>query len=89
MELVTKQDFVSFENRMITEMSKLLQSRPQEKEWLKTSDVLEILGCSPGTLQNLRINGLLASPKLMGTHYYKKSDVYTLLESNYSKKGEA
>jgi hypothetical protein len=38
----------------------------QSKQWLKSVDVRKMLNISPGTLQNLRINGTLRYTKIGG-----------------------
>jgi hypothetical protein len=43
---------------------------------------MKLLNCSPGTLQNLRINGTLPFTKMGGTIYYLYSDVVKVLTNN-------
>lgn len=84
-EIITKADFQLFKTEVFNEMKKILQySSSEQKEWLKTSDVIELLSCSPGTLQNLRINGSLPFSKMGGTIYYNRKDVFQLLNTNNS-----
>lgn len=45
------------------------------KKWLKSADVMDILQISPGTLQNLRINGILGYTKLGGIIYYDAEEI--------------
>ncbi len=52
------------------------------QQCLKSAAVMEILQCSPGTLQNLRVNGLLPYTKLGGTIYYELRDVQNLIEKH-------
>lgn len=57
--------------------------RPEEgqgKKWLKSIEVRKLLNISPGTLQNLRINGTLRFTKIGGMLYYKLEDIHKLLE---------
>jgi hypothetical protein len=81
-ELLTKADFHSLKNELIEEIKKLVQPQNDQKEWLKTADVMELLGCSPGTLQNLRVSGKLPFTKIGGTIYYSRKDVLKVLETN-------
>ena len=84
-ELITKADFHLFKEDIVQELRKILQSSPTErKEWLKTSDVIELLSCSQGTLQNLRVNGTLPFTKMGGTIYYAYKDVMKVLDQNKS-----
>lgn len=81
-ELITKADMHSLKNEIVEEIKKLFQSPTEQKEWLKSADVMKMLGCSPGTLQNLRVNGTLPFTKMGGTMYYSRKDVMKVLEGN-------
>ena len=48
-------------------------------------EVRELLGISPGTLQNLRVNGTLPYTKVGGVVYYQSDDILKMLEENRSK----
>jgi len=81
-ELLTKGDIHQLKNEIIDEIKKMFQSPLEQKEWLKSNDVMKLLNCSPGTLQNLRINGNLPFSKMGGTIYYAYSDVLKVLNGN-------
>lgn len=82
-EVLTKDDLNQFKTELFAEISKLLVATPQNKQkWLKSKEVLELLTISPGTLQNLRINGTLTFTKIGGTIYYDQEDINKLLERN-------
>lgn len=81
-ELITKADFYSLKNEIVEEIKKLIQIPSEQKEWLKSADVKNMLGCSPGTLQNLRVNGSLPFTKMGGTIYYSRNDVIKVLSGN-------
>jgi hypothetical protein len=80
-ELITSEDLKQFKNEMLSEIKQLI-SKPQgqSKQWLKSNDVRRLLKISPGTLQNLRINGKLCFTKIGGIIYYKLDDINRLLE---------
>jgi hypothetical protein len=80
-ELITSEDLKQFKNEMLSEIKQLI-SKPQgqSKQWLKSNDVRKLLKISPGTLQNLRINGKLCFTKIGGIIYYKLEDINRLLE---------
>ena len=44
--------------------------------------VRELLGISPGTLQNLRINGTLPYTKVGGIVYYDQEEIMEVMEKN-------
>jgi len=80
-ELITREDLKQFKNELLTEMKQLLKpGQGQSKQWLKSYEVRKLLNISPGTLQNLRINGTLRYTKIGGLLYYKLEDIQTLLE---------
>ena len=80
-ELITREDLKQFKNEMLTEMKHLLKpGQGQSKQWLKSVEVIKLLNISPGTLQNLRINGTLRYTKIGGMMYYKLEDIHKVLE---------
>ena len=82
-ELITKEDFENFKKELFEEIRKyrgrLKGAEPEPKEWLKSYEVRKLLGISPGTLQNLRINGTLAYTKIGGLMYYRYHDIQKLM----------
>lgn len=82
LEILTKKDLAEFKNEMLSEMRKMLQISTEQKEWLKSSEVREILKCSPGTLQHLRITGVLPYTKIGSTMYYAYGDIMKVLNGN-------
>lgn len=82
-QLTTKADLSVLENNIIQKMSDLLKEKKFEnRQWLKSKDVRRMLQCSPGTLQNLRINGTLPFTKVGGTIFYKYENVIQMLNDN-------
>lgn len=82
-ELLTKADLEKFKEELFTELRKANvhpNSKMQIKEWLKSHEVRRLLGISPGTLQNLRVNGTLPYTKIGGLMYYRYEDIRKLLE---------
>ena len=81
--VVTMEDLQQFKKELLDEIKNLLSnSAPVKKQWLKSSNVREMLGISPGTLQTLRINGTLSYTKVGGTLYYEYPDVVKIFEMN-------
>ncbi|UOE49163.1 helix-turn-helix domain-containing protein [Mucilaginibacter sp. SMC90] len=80
-ELVTKEDLEVFGNKLLEAITIILQpGKGPSKQWLKSKDVRKLLNISPGTLQNLRINGTLSYTKIGGMIYYKLEDIHKVLE---------
>jgi len=79
---VTREDFMELKAVMeqILETVKGKAAESGDKQWLRSAEVRKLLGISPGTLQNLRVNGSLPFRKIGGTMYYKLSDIHRLME---------
>jgi hypothetical protein len=86
-EIITKEDLHQFRLLLLRDLKELLGKYEQSKsEWLKSTEVRNLLQISPGTLQNLRVNGTLRYTKVGGVLYYKYEDILKLLEGNSSDK---
>ncbi|WP_091155752.1 helix-turn-helix domain-containing protein [Mucilaginibacter pineti] len=81
LEVITKEDLREFKNEMLSEIARLMRpGQGQSKQWLKSAEVRKLLKISPGTLQNLRINGTLRFTRIGSLLYYKQEDINKLLE---------
>lgn len=82
-QLITRGDLIEFRSMLVNDLKEMLHLREQQtKKWLKSNEVRKLLNISPGTLQNLRINGTLTYTKIGGTIYYDNSDIDKLLNGN-------
>jgi hypothetical protein len=84
-ELITKEDLQIFKQDVLTEIRLILKSKGanlQQKEWLKSYEVRKLLSISPGTLQNMRINGTIVFAKIGGLMFYKYEDIMKLMDDN-------
>jgi hypothetical protein len=86
-QLITLGDLEQFKMDLLNELVRILQQphQTQSKTWLKSSEVRKLLSISPGTLQNLRVNGTLPFSKIGSIVYYKQEDIFKLLEVSKSK----
>lgn len=82
--VLTTEDLMEFKIELLQEFKKLLESQTKlkPKKWLRSQEVREMLDISPGTLQNLRINGTLPYTKMGGVIYYEYADILAVLEAN-------
>jgi hypothetical protein len=82
--IITLEDLMEFKIELLEQIKKIVESQNTAsiKKWLKSTEVRKLLNISPGTLQNLRINGTLAYTKIGGTIYYANQDIDKLLENN-------
>ena len=83
LEVITREDLNEFRSLLLNDLKEIIQSKPQQvKQWLKSNEVRKLLNISPGTLQNLRINGTLTFTKIGGIMYYNYSDIEKVLKGN-------
>jgi hypothetical protein len=82
-QILTTEDLHDFKIELIDEFKKLLRQNGIQpvKKWLKSPEVRKLLSISPGTLQNLRINGTLPFTKIGGVIYYDYEDIQKMLQS--------
>lgn len=78
-QVVTKRDLLNASNIILAELKELLSINEKPSEWLRSSDVRKLLKISPGTLQNLRINGTLQYNRIGGIIYYKYDEIQKML----------
>lgn len=81
-EVITKQDLHDVKEEILSQLTSLLKGRTDQKEWLKSADVRTMLDISPGTLQHLRVSGVLPYTKVGGSIFYAYSDVIKVLNDN-------
>lgn len=82
--LITIEDLDQFRVLLLDEIKKLyFQKHPQAtRKWLKSHEVRRILAISPGSLQNMRVNGQLPFTKIGGIIYYDAEDIDRMLTNN-------
>ena len=87
--IITPDDLEKFKWDLLSDIKDLLDKKvdkplpPQEiKKWIKSHQVQRLLGISPGTLQNLRINGTMPYSKIGGILFYDKQVIEQMLEDN-------
>jgi hypothetical protein len=78
-QVVTKRDLLNFGNALLHEILSGKPAAEEPAQWLKSSEVRKLLKISPGTLQNLRINGTLNFNRIGGILYYKYEDILKML----------
>jgi hypothetical protein len=82
--IITPEDLQNFKQELLTEIQQLLsqkQTGPTRK-WLKSNEVRRLLLVSPGTLQNLRVNGTLPFTKIGGVIFYDYDDIQKMIEEH-------
>ena len=80
-EVITREDLNEFRSLLLNDLKQIIQPQSQQiKQWLKSNEVRKLLNISPGTLQNLRINGTLKYKRIGGIIYYNYEDIVKMLE---------
>lgn len=88
--VVTPEDLKAFKEELIQELAKLIaqnNNHASTKKWLKSNEVRRMLLISPGTLQNLRMNGTLPFTKIGGVIFYDYQDIEKMLAKHSHNKG--
>jgi hypothetical protein len=85
-EIITKEDLNEFRSLLLDDIRQLLGKPDESRKWLKSYQVKNMLKISPGTLQNLRVNGTLGFTKIGGIIYYKYEDILAMMEVKSTKK---
>lgn len=82
--IITLEDLQNFKQELLTEIQKLLSQRQTTpaRKWLKSNEVRRLLLVSPGTLQNLRVNGTLPFTKIGGVIFYDYDDIQKMIEEH-------
>lgn len=87
-EIITMEDLERFGDKLIETLRSIIEEnknqpvKQEETIWLKSHQVQRMLGISPGTLQNLRINGTLPYSKVGGVIFYDRREIVTVMEAN-------
>lgn len=82
-EIITREDLQIFRAELLRDLRELLTTpvtASRDKKWIKSYEVREILGISPGTLQNMRTNRTIPFTKMGGLIFYDYNDVVKLME---------
>jgi len=82
--IITTDDLREFKMELLDDIKKLLtkQATGTLKKYLKSSEVMDMLQISPGTLQNLRINGTLPYSKMGGILFYDSDEIQKVILAN-------
>ena len=74
LEVLTENDLENFRTRLLGDIEALLNLK-RPKKWLKTNEVMELLGMSEVTLQTLRNRKQIPFKKLGGICYYNAEEL--------------
>jgi len=81
--VVTTEDLMVFKEELLDELKDVFtQTHRPVPRWLRSAEVRERLNISAGTLQTLRINGILPYSKIGGILFYPQEGLERVLEEN-------
>lgn len=83
--ILTTEDLREFKKELLEEIRELLKEEKAQiikKEWLKSSQVMDMLNISSGTLQKFRHNGTLSYTKIGGLVFYEAGQIEKILSGN-------
>ena len=82
--IITTDDLREFKLELLQDIKKLMtqQASGKLKKYLKSSEVMKMLQISPGTLQNLRINGTLPYTKIGGIIFYDTEEIQKVMHGH-------
>lgn len=88
MELITKEDLISFKQDLIVELRDIIsKNKPtEESQYLTTLEARKMLRVSVNSLVKIRNEFGLTRTQILGKFYYQKSEIQALLEQNKEKK---
>jgi hypothetical protein len=79
-DIVTKKDLDQLKQELFDFLRPIVDAQGlQQQKWLRSKDVTKLLNISTGTLQNLRVNGMLGYRKAGSIFFYKAEDIDKML----------
>ena len=82
-ELVSKEDLVLLEQRILEQVTKLIQSTKEQKPYLRSAQVRKMLADMPSSsLAYHRQKGNIKAKKVGGTFFYEPESVEEFLKKN-------
>ncbi|NOS93038.1 MAG: helix-turn-helix domain-containing protein [Cyclobacteriaceae bacterium] len=84
--IITPEDLQQFKIDLLEEIRKIVLQRQTQpvRKWLKSHEVMRLLTVSPGTLQHLRVSGVLPYTKIGAVIFYDYDDIQKMIESHKS-----
>lgn len=81
-QIITTDDLREFKQELLSEIKSMIEKKSAnaiQKKWLRTKEVLNLLGISTNTLTMLRVTGKLPFTKIGGTLYFDYDDIKTMM----------
>ncbi|MGN7986031.1 helix-turn-helix domain-containing protein [Pedobacter sp. 22226] len=82
-EFITREDLELFKQELFAELRrptfKVPVDKNKQRPFIKSYEVIKLLGISPGTLQHLRKTGQIKFSKIGGLMYYRYEDIEAMM----------
>lgn len=78
-EIMTKQDLIAFQNKIIDQLKSLIQP---EKEFITEGELIALFAFNKSTLAKMRMNNEVPYYKFGGKLFYKTVEVNKLIAKN-------
>ncbi|RBQ11560.1 helix-turn-helix domain-containing protein [Pedobacter miscanthi] len=83
LEFIAKEDLEQFKMELFAELRRPTFKAPlgkdKQKPFIKSYEVRQLLGISPGTLHQLRKSGQIKFSRIGGLMYYKYEDIEAMV----------
>ena len=83
--IITTDDLREFKTELLEDLKKILKEQgcqSEQKQWLKSAEVRKLLNITPGTLQNLRVNGTLSFTRIGSIIFYNYNEIEKIINGN-------
>ena len=78
---ITAEELKNFKEELLENIQELLDDKiPKQRNWMRSTDVMEHLKISHSTLQGLRKNKIVPSYKVEGIYYYDRTEIDQCIE---------
>lgn len=86
-QIITSDDLREFKIELLEEIRLIFLSsqsvvNPENKRFLKSQEVMQLLNISASSLQTMRNSRILSFTRIQGTIYYDWNDIVKLMEQN-------
>ena len=78
-EVLSKGDFLAFQNKMMEQLKALIQP---EKEFITEAELIDLFAFNKSTLAKMRMNGEIPYYKFGGKLFYKIVEVNRIIQNN-------
>lgn len=82
--IITTDDLMEFKLELLENIKHIISNYHNVglKKYIKSAELMELLKISPGTLQNLRVNGTLPYTKVGGIIFYEADEIQKVMTEN-------